>query len=194
MAELTDAVGEQGVGAGFAGRQTEEAVGREEWNALRASAVKTRDHGNVAGPDGNETMCGDRDAGLAGEREGEDFAGCDVTPVVGFRKFGESEAAVGEGDGRFRARAAERRTLTEEVAEVGGGLRGTVHGVGRADESTQLDEGRKFADAGREEWTVVGRAKTERPDARGIVEGEDVVEVLVGFAVEDVLADGALDQ
>jgi hypothetical protein len=32
------------------------------------------------------------------------------------------------------------------------------------------------------------------PDARGIVEGEDVVEVLVGFAVEDVLADGTLDQ
>ena len=64
-----------------------------------------------------------------------------------------------------------------------------------AQKSVQPHQGRQFAAApGGEERSAGGLAEAERADARGVVQGQHIVEVAVGFLRQLLLAHGALDE
>ena len=58
----------------------------------------------------------------------------------------------------------------------------------------ELHDRRNFSATGGEERAVSVRTKAERTDARGVVESEHVVEILIRFPIEDVFSHRTLDQ
>ncbi len=69
-----------------------------------------------------------------------------------------------------------------------------MDGVRCAQQGSETYEGRKFSAAGGEKRAGSVCPETKRPDSHKVVEGENVVEVLVGPTLENALSDGALYQ
>ena len=157
-------------------------------------AIETGDHGNRLAAAGNQLVFGHGNAGLLCEGEGEDFACGDVAGVVGAGKFGDGEASIGEGDGGLWPCAPKGRPLTKQVAEILGGFGVAVDGIGCMEKCRQLNHWGNFCLAGGEDRSVGVLAEAEGADAGGVVEGEDLFTVLIGFASEDFFANCPFDE
>ncbi len=165
VTKLADAVGEHGVGAGFALGEAEEAVGGEEWNTPGALAIEAGDDGDGLAFHVHQPVSRDGDAGLLRESQGENFACGDVAGVVGFGELRDSELAIPEGNGRLRSCATEGRALGEKVAQVRGRFGFVVDGVGGVQQRGELDDWGDVSMSRGKERTIRVRTKAERADA-----------------------------
>ena len=112
VAKLANAIGEHRVGAEFTRRQTEQAIGRKEWNAPCSVAVEAGNDGDGLAFDFHHSVAGDSDTGLLREGEGEDLARGDVACVIGLRELCDGELVTLESNGGLGSRAPKRRALT----------------------------------------------------------------------------------
>src|SRR5690606_25679218 len=94
----------------------------------------------------------------------------------------------------FGTGTAERRALPKKKPKIFGALCLAVNRVRCIEESSELDDWRNLSIVRGEEWAIRLRAKAKRSDARGIVKGQHVVEILVRLPIQDLLADGAADE
>ena len=82
ITELTDTVGQHGVGALLSMNEPQETVGRDEGNPLPAVPVETGDDRDAPSLGMHPSMLGDPDACVGRQRQRQDLAGSDVPDVI----------------------------------------------------------------------------------------------------------------
>ena len=186
VAELADAVGEHCIGPRLALGESEETVGGKEGNPVGPVAVESGDHRDAAALGVHKPVFCHADASFRCQRERENFTGGDVPGVVGLGKLGDSQTSVRERHDRLWPRTAQGRSGAEEEPKVLGRLGFAVDGVGRVQKRGQLHDGRNPPIAGRQERAAGISSKTKRTNPRRIIEGQNVVQILVRLRLEDM--------
>src|SRR6266568_2762657 len=92
VAELTDAVRQQGVGAWIASRQSQQCHRGNERNAILPRAIKSSNYRDAVSTDRYEPMFRHLNAPLRRERHREDFTPCNVPRVIGLGKLRHCES------------------------------------------------------------------------------------------------------
>ena len=108
MAELSNAVGEEGISSWLIRRQCEQTVGRKKRNAIRSVPIKAGDDGDS--PPLHLDKLGFRDLNTSplGQRQREDFTRGNVPGIIGLGKFRNGKPAVGQRNGGFWPSAPKR--------------------------------------------------------------------------------------
>src|SRR5437016_2118159 len=114
VAELTDAVGQQGVSSRIALRQSQQCHCGNERNAVLAGAIKSSNHRDAVSNDRYEPMFRRLNARLRRERQRENFTRRDVPRVIGFGKLRHCESFIRQAHCRLWTRATKRRTSAKE--------------------------------------------------------------------------------
>src|SRR6185503_11229541 len=94
VAELPDAVSQQGVSSRIALRQSQQCHGGNERDAILSGAIKSSNHRDAVSTDRYETMFRHLNARLRRERQRENFTRRNIPRVIGLGKFRHCESFI----------------------------------------------------------------------------------------------------